>query len=106
MIRALATITGLVAAGTTAVGEIATGASPTVALGWSVIAGIAGAGMTYGITSNKVAAAHQRIDAEKDDREKAVSDLKLDVNRGFDRIEKQLSDQTRTVIDALSRREG
>jgi hypothetical protein len=66
-----------------------------------VSAGIAGAGVTYGVTTAKVNSAHAKITAEKADRIQAVSELKEDVNRGFDRIERQLTEQTRIVLGAV-----
>lgn len=93
-------------------------ASPApVAFAWSAIAGIASAGVTYGVLTSKVNAAHARISAEKMDRtaailaekldrEAAVMALKTDMNRGFDGIEKRLEEQTRTVIDAMERLAG
>jgi hypothetical protein len=52
-----------------------------------------------------VAVAHQRIDTEKHDRERAIDALKTDVNRGFDRLDRALNEQTRTVLEALGRRD-
>ncbi len=104
MVRLATTLGGAVAAITTAGAEVVTGAAPSVAFGWSMIAGIAGAGVTYGVTTAKVNAAHSKIEAEKTDRIQSVSDLKQDVNRGFDRIERQLTAQTETVIAALKER--
>jgi hypothetical protein len=101
MIR-LATMTaGIASAGLAAAVETSVAAPVSLTLLWSGVAGIAGAAMTYGILTNKVNAAHARITAEKCDREKAVADLKFDVNHGFDRIEQRLTDQTSTVIAAL-----
>lgn len=106
MIRLLTTSAGVLAAGATAALEVGAAAPPPVAFAWSAIAGVAGAGMTYGILTSKVNAAHARITAEKADRERAVSELKADVNRGFDEIKVDLREQTRTVLDALTRHQG
>jgi hypothetical protein len=75
-----------------------------IGFGWSLIAGIMGAGVTYGVTTAKVNSAHAKIEAEKVDRIQSVSGLKADMNRGFDHIERQLEAQTKTVIDALRER--
>lgn len=103
MIRLLTATAGVLAAGTTAVLEVAGTASPPVAFAWSAIAGVAGAGVTYGVLTGKVNSAHARITAEKLDRERADDSLKADINRGFDSIEKRFDEQTRTVLDAMSR---
>ena len=103
MIRLATASAGMLAAGATAALEVAAAAPPPVAFAWSAIAGIAGAGVTYGVLTSKVNAAHARISAEKADREMAVSELKADVIRGFDRIDRSLADQTRTVLEAIKR---
>ena len=104
MIRLLTTSAGILAAGATAALEVATAAPPPIAFAWSAIAGIAGAGVTYGVLTAKVNNAHARITAEKEDRVQAVAELKADVNRGFDEIKTDLREQTRTVLDALQER--
>jgi hypothetical protein len=109
MIVRVATMTvGAVSAGLTALIQVSESAPPSVALGWSVFAGIAGAGVTYGVTTAKVNSAHAKIAAEKADRIQAVGDLKDDVNRGFERIERQiesqLGEQTRVVLEAMRSR--
>jgi len=112
MVRVVTATVGAVSAAVTALFQVSESAPPQVALGWSVIAGIAGAGVTWGVTTSRVNSAHQKIEAEKADRIQAMGELKDDVNRGFDRIERQLteqaraterqlSEQTRIVIDAL-----
>lgn len=106
MIRLFTASAGVLAAGTTAFLEVGAAASPPVAFAWSAIAGVAGAGVTYGVLTSKVNSAHARITAEKADRERSVSELKADVNRGFDGMEKRLDEQTRTVIDAMARMMG
>lgn len=103
MVRLSTALGGVIAAFTTAGAEVAAGSPPAAAFGWSMLAGIAGAGVTYGVTTAKVNSAHAKIAAEKADRIAAIADLKGDVNRGFDRMEEQLRDQTRTVMEALSR---
>jgi hypothetical protein len=104
MVRFATAIGGTVAAFTTAGVEVVSGSVPSAAFGWSLIAGIAGAGVTYGVTTAKVNSAHSKIEAEKTDRIQSVAGLKDDMNRGFDHIERQLEAQTKTVIDALKER--
>jgi hypothetical protein len=101
MIRLATLSVGIVSASITAVVESATAAPPNLMFLWSAVAGIAGAGVTYGVLTNKVNAAHARITVEKCDREKAISDLKADVTHGFDSLREDLREQTRTVIEAL-----
>lgn len=101
MIRLLSAAAGIVSAGITAAVEVTQASTPPTAFAWSAVAGIAGAAVTYGVLTNKVNSAHARITAEKCDRERAVSELKADVNRGFDEIKVDLREQTRTMIDAL-----
>lgn len=101
MIRILSATAGVVSAGVTAALQVASSAPAAKEFAWSAIAGIAGAGVTYGILTSKVNNAHARITAEKSDRERAVSELKADVIRGFEEIKTDLREQTRTVIDAM-----
>lgn len=101
MIRLLSASAGLLSASATAAIEVANASPPTMTVAWSAIAGIAGAGATYGVLTSKVNAAHAKIEVEKADRIQSVANLKDDVNRGFDRIERQLTAQTETVIAAL-----
>ena len=104
MIRLLSASAGLLSASATAAIEVANASPPSFTLAWSAIAGIAGAGATYGVLTSKVNAAHAKIEAEKIDRIQSVTGLKDDMNRGFDHIERQLEAQTKTVIDALKER--
>jgi hypothetical protein len=106
MIRFVSAAAGVISAGTTAAFEVAAASPPPVAFAWSAIAGIAGAGVTYGVLTNKVNSAHAKIASEKADRIQAVSELRADVHRGFDGIERRLEEQTRTITDAMSRMLG
>jgi hypothetical protein len=106
MIRFVSAAAGAISAGTTAAFEVAAAAPLPATFAWSAIAGIAGAGVTYGVLTNKVNAAHAKIAAEKADRIQAVSELRADVHRGFDGIERRLEEQTRTLTDAMSRMLG
>lgn len=101
MIRILTALAGAVSAGTVAAVEVAGTASPSTAFAWSALAGVAGAGVTYGVLTGKVNSAHARITEEKQNRTAAVSELKGDVVRGFEGIERRLEEQTRTVLEAL-----
>lgn len=67
------------------------------------MAGVAGAGTTWGALRSQVRANAAAIAAEKKDREKAVADLKADVNMGFERMERSLERQTDTLTAALDR---
>jgi len=102
-IRLLTASAGILAAGTTAALEVSAAASAPSTLIWSAGVGLLTAGATYGALSNKVTNTNARITAEKEDRERAVSELKADVNRGFGEIKTDLREQTRTVVDAMSR---
>lgn len=113
MIRALSAVAGVASASLVAAIEVAAAASPPAMVGWSLLGGVAGAGVAWGALSSKVNNAHKRIgetnarvESEKLDREKAVTELKGDMNRGFDSIERQLTAQTATVIKALERVSG
>jgi len=103
MIRLLTTSAGVLAAGTVAAYEVAASSSPPVIIGWSLMAGVAGAGATWGAFRNQVKANTAAIETEKRDREKADAELKADVNRGFDGIKADLNRQTDTFLAALER---
>lgn len=105
MIRLVSGAVGVVTAGMAAFVEAA-GGYPSPAVVWPVGTGLLCAAMTYGVLTNRVKTAHDRIDAEKLDRVAAIADLKADVNRGFERIDTALERQTATVLDALSRQKG
>ncbi len=106
MIRLSSALAGVLSAGTTAALELGASASPPVTFLWSAGVGLLTAGFTYGVLSNKVTNANARITAEKTDRERAVSELRADVHRGFDGLERRLEEQTRTVIEAMARMMG
>ena len=103
MIRLLTTSAGVLAAGVAAAYEVAVLSSPPVVFAWSVVAGAAGAGATYGALSGRVKANSAAIAAEKRDREKADTELKADLHRGFDGIKADLNRQTDTFLAALDR---
>lgn len=56
------------------------------------LAGVAGAAVTWGVMKAKIDGAHEKIATEKADREKALTELKTDINRGFDEIKLSLRD--------------
>lgn len=108
MIRATTAAVGLVSAGVVAMYEALTAAPPVAMFGWSLLGGVAGAGVAWGTLKGRVASAHKRISetnqallTEKNDREAAVRDLKADVNRGFDNIERSIDRNTKVMLAAL-----
>ena len=113
MIRALTATAGVLSASLVAAIEVANTAAMPAVIGWSALGGLVGAGAAWGAMTSKVNSAHkritetnQRVESEKQDREKAVTELKSDMHRGFDSIERQLTAQTATVIKALERVSG
>lgn len=113
MIRILSATAGLLSAGMAALLEATGGAYSTASTVWPIGTGILCAGVTYGVLSSKANNAHkritetnQRVEAEKQDREKAIAELKGDMNRGFDGIERQIERHTNTVLRAVEGASG
>jgi hypothetical protein len=101
---------GVATAGLTTLLEAVSGAKTPEAMGWALAAGMFGAGTTWGLTKGAIssakasaASAHARVSEEKRDRERSVDTLRGEVRSGFERVDRALDTQTKTILAAVTR---
>lgn len=101
--KVMAAVSGVVAGIAAAVGAEENGISLGVSVVISLVTSALVGGSLYGALRSSLTGAHRRISDEEQDRKAAVAELKADMNRGFDRLERTTEQQTTQIIAALRR---